>query len=190
MIIGIILASGYSRRMKQNKLLLEVNGKVMIERIIQVSKSANLDDVILVYRNDKVKKIGKKFGIKTIYNSNAHLGQSTSLKLGVSEAKDAEAYMFIMGDQPFINKELINNLINVYRKNQFSIVVPNYNGRNGTPTIFPSRFRKELLKIEGDKGGREIIKNIASAVVRVSIDNELLGLDINTPNDLNSIKYL
>ncbi len=56
MITGIILASGFSNRMKRDKLLMEIEGIPMVERVIQSSIKSKLDEVILVYRVNEVKK--------------------------------------------------------------------------------------------------------------------------------------
>ena len=47
MVIGIILASGFSNRMGQDKLLLEVEGKRILEKVILAAKNSKLDDVVL-----------------------------------------------------------------------------------------------------------------------------------------------
>lgn len=190
MITGIILASGYSKRMKRDKLLMEINGMKIVERVIKSSKESFLDDIILVYRTEEVKEIGDKWGINTLYNPKAHLGQSESLKLGIREAKDSQAYMFLVGDQPFLNSELINRLIEEYRKNKASIVIPYYNGTKGTPTVFSSIYKDDLLNVQGDKGGRDIIKKNISLVKKVHIDDEKLGLDIDTPDCMKGLLNL
>ncbi|MBZ2175175.1 nucleotidyltransferase family protein [Schnuerera sp. xch1] len=184
MIIGIIQASGFSRRMNKDKLLMSIDGIPMIEKVIRSCKLSSLDDLIMVYRREEVGRIGERCGIKTVYNPNAHLGQSEALKVGIREAENADAYMFLVGDQPFINSELIDRLIFAYRNNDASIIVPYFNGKNGTPTIFSSKYKEKLLTIKGDKGGRDIIRNNFSLVKRVHIDNPRLGIDIDTLEDL------
>jgi molybdenum cofactor cytidylyltransferase len=190
MITGIILASGFSRRMKEDKLLMEINGMKMVERVIRSCKKSSLDRIILIYRKEKVKNIGSRYGVKTLYNPNAHLGQSEGLKLGVKETKNSQAYMFLVGDQPFITSRLIDELINEYKKGLASIIVPYYNGKNGTPTIFSSIYKDELLSIEGDKGGRDIIRNNPSSIKKVIIDDGRLGLDMDTPEDFELSKLV
>ena len=124
MITGIIQASGFSRRMKRDKLLMKIEGIPMVERVIQSGKESLLDEIILIYRTEEVKKIGERYKIKTFYNPNAYLGQSEGVKLGVEKSQNSEAYMFLMGDQPFITSSLINKLIEEYKKTGAEIVVP------------------------------------------------------------------
>ena len=183
MITGIILASGFSKRMGQDKLLMDVKGMKMVEWIIRSSKASALDKIILVYRNEEVGDIGDRYDIKTIYNPHAHLGQAESLKVGVKAADGSEAYMFLPADQPFVASDLIDHLIDEYRNNKDSIILPYYKGKKGTPNIFPSKFRDELLNVHGDKGGRDIIKKNPSSIRRVNIEDEKLGIDIDTDED-------
>ncbi len=182
MITGIILASGFSNRMGKDKLLMKIKGMPMIEIVIQQAIKSKLDEVILVYRVNEVKKLGIKYGVKLVYNPKAHLGQSEGLKLGIKEAKPG-AYMFLMGDMPFITEDLINRLIGEFIEDESNIIVPYYNNKRGMPTIFPYELREELLTIEGDIGGREVIKNNPFLVKKVYIDNCILGLDIDTQEE-------
>ena len=65
MITGIILASGFSRRMKgEEKLLLKVDGIPLIERVIRTAQASRVDDLILVYRKDEICAIARRFGVR------------------------------------------------------------------------------------------------------------------------------
>ncbi len=187
MITGIILAAGFSRRMGTEKLLLEINGVRIIERVIKECKSSLLDELILIYRKEEVKEIGEQYSVKAIYNPKADLGQSESVKLGIINSSNPDAYMFIMGDQPFVNSQLINRLIYEYKKSDSTILVPSYSGKNGTPSIFSTIYKEEFLKIQGDKGGRDIIKNNLHLVKIIDIQDEISGFDIDTPMDYKNL---
>lgn len=184
MITGIILASGFSKRMGQDKLLMEVDGIKMVERVIKAAKESSLDNIILIYRKEEVKKIGNDYGVKTIFNPKAHLGQGEGLKLGVKRSENPSNYMFLVADQPFISSKLINKLIKKHKENRTSIIVPYYNKKRGMPTIFPSSFRGQLLRVKGDKGGRDIIGENSSLIKKIYIDDEKLGMDIDDPINL------
>lgn len=179
MISGIIMASGFSNRMGQDKLLLKINNKRIIEYVIEAAKESDLNEVVLVYRSKEIKKIASYYNIKTVYNSKAHLGQSQSVIRGIKNSIN-NSYMFLVGDQPFTDSKVINRLIYEYRKDTNNIIVPCSNGNISMPIIFPSIFKKDLLKIEGDKGGREIIRDNPRSVIRVNINNEYLLKDIDT----------
>lgn len=189
MITAIILASGFSRRMGEDKLLMKIGGKPLVEWVIREIKQSNVEDIILIYRKFEVKDIGLKYNIKTVFNENAHLGQSEALKLGIKNSKpDTNAYMFFVGDQLFINKYIINLLMEEYQKTTFPILIPCYDGKEGNPVVFSSILRSELLKIDGDRGGKVIIEKHPKDFKKIHIKNGKIGLDIDTPKDFKKIK--
>ena len=102
---GIILASGFRERMGENKLLMKFKDNTIIEQVIDIVKSSNLNKVILVARDDRIINIGKEKRINSIKNYYAIIGQSSSIKIGINNSNLEENYMFFCGDQPFIDKE-------------------------------------------------------------------------------------
>jgi len=189
MISGIILASGFSRRMKTEKLLLAVDGTPMVERVIQAARASLLDEVLLVYQNEDIKKAGEKHGIKTVYNECAAAGQSASIKIGIEAASPGtDGFMFLVGDQPFLNAAVINTVIDAFNREPHSITVPVYNGKRGNPVIFPATLKNNLLALEGDRGGRVIIETMPARVKLVTIEDERLGTDVDTEEDYKIIR--
>lgn len=187
MITGIIFASGFSRRMGEDKLLLEIDGQTIIERVIKAASSSKLDKIILVYRKKEVEEIGNKYGIETIYNENADLGQSESMKLGIRLAGETEAYMFIVGDQPFLTEQLINKLVEGYKEGELPIVIPYFYGERSMPMIISSLYKNELLNVVGDKGGRDLVRNNPHKVKRVNIKDKRVLMDLDIPEDFKNI---
>jgi len=189
-ITGIILASGFSRRMGEEKLLLAIKGVPMVERVIKAAHASQLDELILVYQRYEIKEIAEKYGIKTVFNRHADRGQSSAVKLGVrSSLPDTDGFMFLVGDQPYLNASTINKLIAVFKQDYPFIVVPVYNGTRGNPVIFPLTAKKELRALKGDCGGRIIIDRMKDRVKLVSIAKTLVGIDIDTSEAYEKIKY-
>ena len=189
MISGIILASGFSKRMEQEKLLLPVGGVALVERVIQAAQASRLDEVILIYQKREIEKIGRKYGIKAVHNPRADEGQSAAIKLGIHTAQpETDAFMFMVGDQPFLNPSTINILIDTFQQDPHSIIVPVYNNTRGNPVLFPSAMKELLLALDGDRGGRVLIDSMPERVKLVSIDEEMLGTDIDTEEDYRKIK--
>ena len=52
------------------------------------------------------------------------------------------------------------------------------------PTIISSIYKYELLKIAGDKGARDLVNKYVSKVNKIFIEDERLGIDIDTPEDM------
>lgn len=178
---GVILGAGFSKRMGFNKLLLKIeNGKDMIDILIEKMDLLPLKEVIFIGREMAVKGEGKK--IRYIENGNAHLGQSESVKLGALNSRD-EGIMFFPGDQPYIALDSLKNLIWEFQKTN-RITFPYVEKKRFSPVIFPRRYREELMKLEGDTGGREIIQKNRNFLNAVEFKDSLEFRDIDNPEDI------
>lgn len=190
MITGIILAAGFSNRMGKDKLLIKIKGEKIIERVVHACVQSNLNKVILIYRKQEIKEIAERYKIIAIQNNQAYKGQSESMKIGIKNTNDDSSYMFIVGDQPFINPETINRLIKEYKGYKSTIIIPYYGGERGMPIIISNRYKDELLNVTGDKGGRDIIEKYFQKARIVNIENIKIGKDIDVPQDLDKLEKL
>ncbi|GAA0727716.1 molybdenum cofactor cytidylyltransferase [Clostridium malenominatum] len=184
MVSAVIMASGYGKRMGQNKLLMPLKGKPVLEHVINSIKRCDFNEIILVGRDKEVLDLGFDKGISIVENHEAYKGQSQSIKLGVENAnKNSEGYMFFTGDQPFIDNRTINLLLGEHYENKDKIICPMYKGERGSPVIFPSIYREALLNLQGDEGGRSIMKSNLEEIIFVQIEDGKILMDIDTPEE-------
>ena len=186
MINAIIMASGLSNRMGENKLILNYKGIQIIEHTLKEVKKCKFNEVILVSQYDDVLSLGKKYKFKTVKNKNPQIGQSESIRLGIKNSAICEGYMFFVGDQPKINSECINKIISTFKENKESIIIPKYKSRHGNPVIFPYKNKEELMLLKNDEKGKKVINN-NSSIIYVEIDEEML-FDIDTKEDYIRLK--
>lgn len=85
----------------------------------------------------------------------AHLGMSASLISGI-KANKADGWLIGLADMPFIHKDVIQQSLGALNEGA-QITQAEFAGRRGHPVGFSSRFLPELLTLEGDKGGRDIL---------------------------------
>lgn len=185
MISAIIMASGFSNRMGQNKLLMKYENTYIIQKVLDIIKKCEFKDVVVVSQYDEILKISKTYEFKSILNENANIGQSESIKLGVINTKDSNGFMFFVGDQPLMNENDIKKLIKVFNENKDYIVIPTYNGKNGNPVIFPEILRQRLLSLENDEKGKVVIKDY-DKVKYIEVSEETL-IDIDTKQDYDKL---
>ena len=144
MVTGIIMASGFSTRMEDEKLLLQINGLPMVEHVIKSAHLSLLEEIVLIYRRGAVQEIGKRYGLKTVLNPHPERGQSEAIKLGIDRApSESDGYMFFVGDQPYLSHATINGLIDVFNRDKKCIIIPVYSGAHGNPVTFPASLKKE-----------------------------------------------
>jgi molybdenum cofactor cytidylyltransferase len=184
MVGAVILGAGLSRRMESStsKLALKIENVSIIEHVLRCVSDSNFDRRLLIYSDHTVfsSQLARAYQIEALLNPNAHMGLSTSVKLGISSFEKLDGVMFVLADQPFIYKEDLNRLLSVYMSNKEKIIVPISDKGRGNPVIFPKKFFNELLQIDGDTGGREIIRNHECDIIEVKVEKSQIHFDIDT----------
>ena len=94
--------------------------------------------------------------------------------------------MFFSCDQPFLTSNTIKKILQNFKTK--GITIPEYNGKRSLPVIFGENFKDELLKLEGDTGGKTVISNHQDKIKIVEIENPDEGKDIDTKEDYEMLK--
>ena len=186
MISAILLAAGESKRMGRLKPGLPLGNSTILEQSVYNLVHSRIDELIVVlgYRAQELMEKVAGRPVKTVINPDYEQGMSTSIIAGLHLVDDkAQAVVFALADQPFIDSKIIDRLIDAFSHTSKGIVVPTYRGRRGHPVIFAVRYREELLRLRGDVGGKQIIKENADDVLEIPVDSESINVDIDTMSD-------
>lgn len=183
----ILLASGNSDRFEGNKLLTTVNNKPMYMNVVEKCLKANFNKIILVTQYEQIKKNLLDRPIKVVMNENSKLGISHSIKLGIQMDMEVDAYMFMVCDQPFISLVSIETLVDRFMKSHKGMACVEHKGKLGSPTIFSKKYKNELLSLEGDVGGKAVMKKHLDDLEIVSIINKVEIMDIDTREELRKM---
>lgn len=181
------MASGFGKRMGRNKLFLPYRNKFLVEHIIEKATVCDFYSTIIIARDERILRLAEKAGLKAVKNNNAEEGQSKAIKLGIKNSPKTDGYMFFTADQPLLNEETIKLLMETFEKNKENIIVPIALEKRGSPVIFPFKYMDELLKLEGDTGGRGVINNNIRDVLFVDVKDENLLMDVDTWEDYEKI---
>jgi molybdenum cofactor cytidylyltransferase len=192
---AIILAAGMSKRMGQPKQLLPLGGKPLFRFSVDAAVTAGLKPIVLVggkHVEELLKHVADLTGIEVIENEDYKSGMASSLKVGIKALTGrTDAVVVFLADQPFVpsivTKKLLENY-NLHRKEGVRILRPEYNGTPGHPILFDRDLFTEFENIQGDEGGKSIIKNHHSRLKVIPFQNSEWGIDIDTPEDLLKIK--
>lgn len=186
----ILLASGNSIRFQGNKLLTTFNAKPMYMNVIEKILKLDFNKIILVTQYEEIKNNLEKSPIEVVMNKNSELGISHSIKLGIEFDLEADAYMFMVCDQPFISLETIKALISKFKNSNKGMACAQYKGELGNPTIFSGKYKEALLTLKGDVGGKSIMKKHLDDLERLEIIDGIELIDIDTRQELERIKSL
>ena len=190
MISAVILAAGESRRMgTQNKLLLQIDSEVLIRKFVK-SVCASATDAVLVvlgHEAEKIKAVLQDQSLRFVKNTCYEKGMTTSIQSGVNAASmESVGLMICLADLPFAETSDFNRLIQAFtdfRRTESSlIIVPVFQGQRGNPVLFSAEFRDKLLAHNGE-GCKGIVSKYPQSVREVSMENDNLLRDIDTPED-------
>ena len=184
----IILAAGESKRMGKPKQLMPLGRTSILEQTIDNYLNSEVNEVIVVlgHRAEEAKRIMAARPVKLAINPNYQQGMSTSIIAGLNMVDSrAWAVVIALGDQPFIDSQTLNRLIDEFCNHDKGIVIPVCRGRRGHPVIFSIRYKGELLRLKGDIGGREIIDRYPGDVLEVAVNCEGICIDVDTVDTLS-----
>ena len=161
-IIKVVLAAGLSKRFGlKNKILEKINGKTLIEtildRLIQIDSNKNNIVVIGGNNYNSLKKTLNKYDVKLFYNKNYKNGLGSSVSFILKKKISKNGIMFIPGDMPLISIKDFKKLINTFFQKQNKIISPCYKEKIGNPLIIPKIYFNLLKNLKKDEGARKVL---------------------------------
>jgi len=150
---AVILAAGDSSRMGFPKQLAEVKEKPLLQLIIdKVNDNFEYSSVVLGSENEV---ISEKINFKNsniLVNENWPEGITSSIRTSLffyQSHKEVENVIFFLADQPEVEDEVIDSLINDDHDGT-KILIPQYRYKLGFPILVPRLFWPKLELITED----------------------------------------
>lgn len=190
-VVGIVLAAGSSSRLGRPKQLLDLGGEPVIRHTVRALLASRLSDLIVVVghaANDVASALAG-LPVTVVANPSYADGQSTSVVAGLRVATStADAVVFALGDQPEVQAEWVDALIERFSERGAPIVQPVYGTTPGNPVLFGRALFHELETISGDQGARAVIRVHADVVDRVRVSDGPSPADIDTEQDYQALQ--
>jgi molybdenum cofactor cytidylyltransferase len=188
-ISALILAAGESRRFEGIKQLADINGKTLLNHVINayaqagcspiyVALGANTEEIIQTLPNY----------VKVINVKDWQRGMGYSLSTALSSMKKGESLVYDdklmvgVADQVNLRAKDLKQLIDEVNEHSSKIIAASYNQVLGVPAIFGSRDFDGLCELDKDIGARAYIKKNIKRVVAVEMP--AAEFDIDTKEDL------
>lgn len=191
---GIVLAAGESKRMGSPKMSLPFRQKTIIGTVIANVMASKVEKSIVVLgaNHDEVLSLTEKYPVVNCYNANYKEGMLSSVRCGFEHLPpDFRAALVLLGDQPMIETEVIDLVIDTYNTSDRGIVVPVHDGKRGHPLLVDSRYREEICGMTGPDGLRELLKKHPEDVLEVETLHLSVLRDIDTEEDyLNEVNQI
>lgn len=179
----LVLAAGKSSRMKSIKQLLKIKNQTLLDIALKNAQKVSSKNVFCVLgaNADKIKNEISTKDIQFILNKNFEKGLSSSIVCGMTYLEknhsNLGAVLIMLADQPEVDFKYLNELIEVYKKNNSKIIVTTYLNNSGVPAIFPKKYFDNLKLLKGDKGAKGFIKSCVLETIKVQRKKPFLDID-------------
>jgi molybdenum cofactor cytidylyltransferase len=194
---GVILAAGESARMGTDKALLPwpprpagqaFSGETLLSAAIRSLLSATDFVVVVVGKNEaELAPVIYAQGASLVVNREAARGQFSSLQAGLHEVlnQGRDAAMVTLVDRPPVRRRTIQTLREAFEGADHEIwaVVPEFSGKHGHPYLVGREMIGVFLRAPATATARDVEHEHLERIQYVAVDDPLVVLNINTPED-------
>lgn len=199
-ISGLLFAAGLSSRMSGQKLFLTYKGKALIHHSLNNLINSKVDEILIVIEENaeaekQLKEILSGYLIERkvliIKNRNSAAGLSSSMKLGISHASpESDGFLFLLADLPFVSSDIINKAIAGFSEKPSLNLACRYSGKRGHPVIFAKKWKAVLLQVNGDRGGRTVLRDYPEEIQYLDFSFSRPLFDVDTPEDYEKLQTI
>ena len=201
---GVILAAGDSSRMGRDKALLPwpppaagqaPSGETFLSAAIR-SLSRNTEFVVVVVGKNEaaLAPIIYAHGASLVVNPDPSRGQFSSLQVGLREVLNhgRDAAMVTLVDRPPVKSATIQTLHEAFEgagQNTWA-VVPEFSGKHGHPYLAGREMIEAFLRVPATSIARDIEHRHQDHIQYMGVDDPLVAVNINTPEDYAALLTL
>ena len=199
-VFAIVLGAGRSSRFGSDKLLAPLRGRPVLGHVLDTlasrAGSGLLRALFLVVRDPDgaEAQLGREAGAVIVRSPRAGEGLAMSLRAGLERVASTApatgaAALVVLGDQPAIRRDVIDEVVRRWRITGAEAVRPRYAEQPeepGHPVLLDQRLWPQVALLEGDAGPGRFLLGRAVELVDVPGRNP----DIDTPADLAGFSRL
>ncbi len=201
---GVILAGGESSRMGRDKALLPwpppatgqaPSGETFLSAAIRSLALATEFVLVVVGKNEAaLAPIIYADGASLVVNPDPSRGQFSSLQVGLREVLNhgRDAAMITLVDRPPAGTSTIQTLRDAFEASDQNIwaVVPELSGRHGHPYLVGREMIEAFLRVPATSIARDVEHAHQEHVRYLPVDDPLITLNINTPEDYAELRTI
>jgi molybdenum cofactor cytidylyltransferase len=188
---AVILAAGESSRLGQAKQLLPLRGKSFVRHIVDEASLAGCAPILVVVSPGAKAIEAQLNGTSALLVENNQFarGIGTSIRAGVQRIQDNAAVhglILLACDQPFVDANIIRQLVALREHTRQPIVASGYAGTLGIPALFDRSCFAELLSLDDSIGAKPVILSNRERVAEFLFSAG--KIDIDTAQDYEKLR--
>jgi molybdenum cofactor cytidylyltransferase len=189
---AVVLAAGMGRRFGGQKLLARLEGRPILQHVLDAAAEAGLQPVVVVVGDDAgALEAAVAWRSETrVLNREPGRGLASSLQVGLTalgavQPPPARA-LVLLGDQPRTSIEVIARLCAQPPEPGRPIIVPRYaDGRAGNPVLLERAAWGLAASLSGDRGMSQLFAARGELISHVDVPG--VNPDVDTPTDLERL---
>lgn len=190
-VAGLLLAAGEGSRLGRPKALVELAGRTLVARGVDMLTQAGCAPVHVVTGAVDVDLPG----VTLVSNPDWCTGMASSLRAGLASLPDdpddpdaPDAVVLALVDQPLITPDVVRRLIGVYRDGARAVVAT-YDGKPRNPVLLRSDLWADAAAAaHDDVGARVYLREHPDVVTEVECGDIADPADIDTASDLAALE--
>lgn len=181
----VVMASGFSRRFGENKLLRPFRGRPLLWWCLNSLPRDRLDRITVVTRYPAAEVLCAEYGAHCLLHDRP--ARSDTVRLGIKTMAGMDGCLFAVADQPLCRRESLCRLLDAFRAAPDRPARLCWEDRPGNPVLFPASLFPALAALEGEQGGGRVLPPEVT-LVPVSHPAELK--DADTPDAFDRLERL
>jgi molybdenum cofactor cytidylyltransferase len=201
---GVILAAGDSSRMGRDKALLPwpppvaeqtASSETFLSAAIRSLSAATEFVVVVVGKNEaELAPIIYARGASLVVNPDPGRGQFSSLQVGLHQVLNhgRDAAVITLVDRPPVSSTTIQTLRDAFEAADQNIwaIVPEFSGKHGHPYLVGREMMEAFLRVPATSIARDIEHAHQEHIEYFRVEDPLVALNINTPEDYAGLRTL
>ncbi len=178
----ILLAAGAGARFGGGKLNALLDGKPVVEYILETLSKAPFCRRVIVAASEHMLHTAREFGFDGVVNLCPDHGVSLSIRLGLELMGGTDACMFCVADQPLLKPKTVAGMLDDYEPG--TILISAHKDQSGNPVIYPEILYGELMALSGEESGKTVACRHDALLRTFHIADASQLDDIDTREDL------
>ena len=183
----VVMAAGNACRFGENKLAVEWRGRPLVHWALEAVPRERAAEVVVVTQYPQVEELAGQYGFRVLRNPHPERGISGTIRIGLQALLHCDAVVFMVSDQPMLRRETVEAELDFFLQQPDHIAALSRGGVRGNPCVFPAAYYPELLALEGDRGGGEVIGRHPGRLRLFEAPAEQLE-DVDTPLALEKLR--